>query len=212
MYKFDTITCTWSRVSVSGSAPCPRSYHSLVSHGACLYVFGGCPQEGRLADLHSLDTETGVWTKLEAGPMEGRGGTPLAVTRDGDIFVVGGFAGREMADIHKYSIKEGKWTTMKEVRSTKWNPNKVFMTILFQTLPAARSVALCVEMSGRLVLVGGELAPSARGHAGAGNFSDQATILGLEGAGVRLEGESEGPRARGWSAGGVWLISFFKFN
>ena len=51
--------------------------------------------------------------------MEGRGGTPLAVTRAGDIFVVGGFASREMADIHKYSIKEGKWTTMKEVQSQK---------------------------------------------------------------------------------------------
>ena len=58
-----------------------------------------------------------LWTKLEAGPMEGRGGTPLAVTKAGDIFVVGGFAGREMADIHKYSIKEGKWTTMNEVQS-----------------------------------------------------------------------------------------------
>ena len=115
VYKFDTLTCTWTRVPVSGTEPCPRSYLSLVSHGKCLYVFGGCPQEGRLADLHSLDTESGVWTRLEAGPMEGRGGTPLAVTRDGDIFVVGGFAGREMADIHKYSIKEGKWTTMKEV-------------------------------------------------------------------------------------------------
>ena len=70
-------------------------------------------------NLHSLDTDSGVWTKLEDGPMEGRGGTPLAVTRAGDIFVVGGFASREMADIHKYSIKEGKWTTMKEVQSQK---------------------------------------------------------------------------------------------
>ena len=76
--------------------------------------------------------------------------------------------------------------------------------LMFQTLPAARSVALCVEMSGRLVLVGGELEPSARGHAGAGNFSDQATLLGLgPGAELRLEAETEGPRARGWSAGGV---------
>ena len=79
------------------------------------------------------------------------------------------------------------------------------MIDLFQTLPAARSVALCAELSGRLVLVGGELAPSGRGHAGAGNFSDQATVLDPgAGAGVRLVGESQGPRARGWSAGGVW--------
>ena len=101
---------------MSGQEPCPRSFLSLVSHGTRLYVFGGCPQEGRLADLHSLDTETGVWTELESGPMEGRGGTPLAVTGAGDIYVVGGFAGREMADIHRYSIKEGKWTTMEEVQ------------------------------------------------------------------------------------------------
>ena len=52
--------------------------------------------------------------------------------------------------------------------------------------------------------MGGELEPSARGHAGAGNFSDQATLLRLTGSEVSLETESEGPRARGWSAGGVW--------
>ena len=64
-------------------------------------------------------------------------------------------------------------------------------------------MALAACVSGRLVVVGGELEPSARGHAGAGNFSDLATSLSL-GAGVRVEAEVRGPSARGWSAGGVW--------
>ena len=60
-------------------------------------------------------------------------------------------------------------------------------------------------MSGKLVLVGGELEPSARGHAGAGNFSDKATPISLAWGGAKLEvGEAMGPSARGWSAGGAW--------
>ena len=70
------------------------------------------------------------------------------------------------------------------------------------------SVAVLASIKDKLVLVGGELEPSARGHAGAGNFSDQATIIGFEGSGgdatVTVGGSCRGPVARGWSAGAVW--------
>ena len=70
LYKFDCLTSTWSKISCSGSIPCERSYHSMVSSGSYIYVFGGCPAVGRLADLHQLDTETGVWSQLPSGDME----------------------------------------------------------------------------------------------------------------------------------------------
>ena len=68
------------------------------------------------------------------------------------------------------------------------------------------SVAVLASIKDKLVLVGGELEPSARGHAGAGNFSDQATIIGFEGGSTmaKVEGSCRGPVARGWSAGAVW--------
>ena len=112
-----------------------------------------------------------------------------------------------MADIHKYSIKEGKWTTMKEVQlifREKDNSIYIYTCFMFQTLPAARSVALCAEMLGRLVLVGGELEPSARGHAGAGNFSSQTAVFSYRAGGLKEVGRGEGPPARGWADGAVW--------
>ena len=96
LHKWDPTTATWTEVAVQGgSAPCPRSFHTMVAPegGKCFYVFGGCPQQGRLNDLHKFDTETGVWSQLKTGPMEERGGTPVAATPTGHIYVVGGFAG-----------------------------------------------------------------------------------------------------------------------
>ena len=68
-----------------------------------------------LLNLGRFDTETGVWTELATGPMEGRGGTPVVATPSGLIYVVGGFAGREMADIHVYSVDTDTWTTCDQV-------------------------------------------------------------------------------------------------
>ena len=114
MHMLDTVSGVWTEVSTSGDPPCPRSYHSMVAHGQCLYVFGGCPEQGRRADLYQYDTVTRTWSPLRSGPMEGRGGTPLAVV-NGHIFVVGGFAGREMSDIHSYNIQDNTWTTLGKV-------------------------------------------------------------------------------------------------
>ena len=68
-----------------------------------------------LLNLGRFDTATGVWTELATGPMEGRGGTPVVATPSGLIYVVGGFAGREMADIHVYSVDTDTWTTCEQV-------------------------------------------------------------------------------------------------
>merc|ERR1711894_493416 len=97
-----------------------------------------------------------------------------------------------MADIHKYNIATNTWRTMTEV------------------LPTARSVAVAEFVSDKIVLVGGEVEPSARGHAGAGNFSDKATVITLkdnhDGL-LTVEAEYQGPSSRGWSAGAVWRSS-----
>jgi len=186
LYKFDIKTSTWSKVACSGSVPCERSFHSMVSNGSSIYVFGGCPAAGRLADLHHLDTETGVWTELPGGDMEGRGGTPLTVAPDGNsLFVVGGFAGREMADIHRFDIASKTWTKEE------------------QGLDQGLSVAVCAAVGDNIVLYGGELEPSARGHSGAGNFSSQTAVFSYQG-GLKEVRRGEGPPARGWSDGAVW--------
>ena len=55
LHCWDPATAAWSPVVARGGPPpCPRSFHSMVAPpgGSCFYVFGGCPQQGRLADLH----------------------------------------------------------------------------------------------------------------------------------------------------------------
>ena len=104
--------------------------------------------------------------------MEERGGTPVAATPTGYIYVVGGFAGKEscagheMADIHVYNVQKDTWTLCE------------------QELEVACSVAVATCVNGVLAVVGGELEPSARGHAGAGSFSDKAVTLTGDGAQV----------------------------
>ena len=46
--------------------------------------------------------------------------------------------------------------------------------------------------------------PSARGHAGAGNFSDQYTLFSVSDQGLSVVTSGPGPSARGWSSGAVW--------
>ena len=61
LWAFDTDSKTWSEVEAKdkeSEAPSPRSFHTSVVVGECIYVFGGCPKEGRQADLHRFDTTT----------------------------------------------------------------------------------------------------------------------------------------------------------
>ena len=60
LWAFDTDSKTWSEVDAKDkeSAPSPRSFHTSVVVGECIYIFGGCPKEGRQADLHRFDTRT----------------------------------------------------------------------------------------------------------------------------------------------------------
>ena len=65
-----------------------------------------------------------------------------------------GFAGEETSDVHKYDIASDKWEEVEK------------------GLPEAISVALCFAVRDKIVMFGGEVTPSERGHAGAGNFRD----------------------------------------
>ena len=54
--------------------------------------------------------------------------------------------------MHRYDIAGDKWTEVEKA------------------LPEPVSVALCFALGGKIVMFGGEVTPSERGHAGAGNF------------------------------------------
>ncbi|KAJ3323017.1 Cleavage and polyadenylation specificity factor subunit 1 [Boothiomyces sp. JEL0866] len=183
MFKFDTTVGEWSEIQAQNPPPA-RSYHRMVSSGTDLYVFAGCGPAGRLNDLYKYDTLQSTWTKLPASnDIVPRGGPCLAANNQ-KVVVCCGFSGYENDDIHIYDIKSQEW---------KLAPFKV---------PTARSVCPSTTLGDKLIIFGGEVAPSDLGHQGAGNFECDIQIVDLE-SGKVYKGENTGdvtPPPRGWTS------------
>lgn len=154
-----------------------------------VYVFGGCGVGGRLNDVAAFDTVEMEWVELPKAGEKclGRGGPGLVYAAQ-KLWVVYGFAGKEMDDVHCFDPTRKEWS---EVETTGEKPS-------------ARSV-FCTAVIGKYVFVyGGEIDPSDQGHLGAGMFSGEVYALDVE----TLEwskckdvvegGEHPGPR--GWCA------------
>ena len=157
LYSFDLATKIWENISVpsSGSVPSPRSFHKMVSVGKKLYIFGGCGAGGRMADLHCYDVETKSWTALSTGNIEipGRGGAGFMPSSDGKyLFIVGGFAGKEMNDVYRYDIEAQTMSKIYEQDDDQeTNPLRPF------------SVSCGGVLHGLIHYFGGEVNPSQKG-------------------------------------------------
>ncbi|GAB2285178.1 hypothetical protein Dimus_019630 [Dionaea muscipula] len=191
LYCFDTTTSQWTLLSgggddtVTGPSPSPspspphRSYHSVASdHQRYIYIFGGCGVAGRLNDLWAYDVDDRKWIQFP-GPgdkLKGRGGAGLAVTTESDhekkknkkkkVWVIYGFAGKEVDDVHCFDLVEEEWT---EVESTGGNDD--------DDKPTARSVFSTASIGKYVYIYGGEVDPSDLGHLGAGKFSGDVYAL-----------------------------------
>lgn len=67
VHILDTDTLVWRVLHTSGQKLPPRAGHSTVAFDKNLFVFGGFTDAQNLYDdLHMLDVETGLWTKLTA--------------------------------------------------------------------------------------------------------------------------------------------------
>lgn len=67
VHVLDTDTLVWKQLMTLGQKLPPRAGHSTVALGKNLFVFGGFTDERNLYDdLHMLNLETGVWTKVTA--------------------------------------------------------------------------------------------------------------------------------------------------
>eukprot|EP00747_Dinoflagellata_sp_TGD_P186384 gnl/TRDRNA2_/TRDRNA2_43381_c0_seq1.p1 gnl/TRDRNA2_/TRDRNA2_43381_c0~~gnl/TRDRNA2_/TRDRNA2_43381_c0_seq1.p1 ORF type:complete len:1283 (-),score=225.61 gnl/TRDRNA2_/TRDRNA2_43381_c0_seq1:110-3508(-) len=69
---FDMERCIWLQVDSAGSLPLARAYHTAVTMGPYMAVFGGIDQSGKtLKDLRLLHLPTLVWTSPElAGKLK----------------------------------------------------------------------------------------------------------------------------------------------
>eukprot|EP00898_Chlorokybus_atmophyticus_P007727 jgi/Chlat1/7956/Chrsp69S09183 len=125
LYAFDLATGEWSQPSTSGTPPEARSYHCMTTIDNRVYVFGGCGNSGRLADIHCLDTDTMMWTRLspkgDSPAPIGRGGSTLVGFRkqsgghdddnnSGDLlYVLYGFCGKQLGDTWVFDTSTRQW-------------------------------------------------------------------------------------------------------
>jgi N-acetylneuraminic acid mutarotase len=192
LYSFDTSTNTWTLLSSGDNGPPHRSYHSTTADVSKVYIFGGCGVAGRLNDLWAYDVVDQKWSQYPnpGETCKGRGGPGFAVA-EGKIWVVYGFAGAEVDDVHSFDPTNQTWKQV-ETSGEKPTPRSVFSTAVF----------------GKYVFIyGGEVDPSDLGHMGAGKFSGDVYCLDMEtlvwkkcNDGVGSDSETPHPGARGWCA------------
>lgn len=211
LWKFDLQTDTWTQVhgnDDAGPSPEARSFHRMLCLENSLYVFGGCGKtSGRLADLHRFDIATSTWQALPASNLRGRGG-PNFCHLSHKLLVVAGFAGEETRDAQVFDLATHSWQEP-VLECSDLRPRSVCVACSMSSSDASAKEDDCV------VLFGGEVNPSDRGHEGAGGFANDVVVVSTtdgdrEGStSLKItQGEALGasapkvePPVRGWSAG-----------
>lgn len=188
LFSFDTRTNEWTLLSSDERGPPHRSYHSMTADDRRIYIFGGCGNAGRLNDLWAYDTDDCEWIQLPSPPGDKcrpRGGPGLAVS-SGKVWVVYGFSGTELDDVHSFDLTSEEWSVVNTTGDEKPSPRSVFSTVSI----------------GKYVLIyGGEIDPSDLGHLGAGKFAGEVYGLDTEScAWIKVSDGGEDPGRRGWCA------------
>ncbi|GMH29297.1 hypothetical protein Nepgr_031140 [Nepenthes gracilis] len=66
LHMFDLKSMTWLPLHCTGTAPSPRSSHvAALYDDRILFIFGGSAKSKTLNDLHSLDFETMIWSRIK---------------------------------------------------------------------------------------------------------------------------------------------------
>mmetsp|Transcript_2158 Transcript_2158/g.3290 ORF Transcript_2158/g.3290 Transcript_2158/m.3290 type:complete len:347 (-) Transcript_2158:136-1176(-) len=209
LYQLDITTRQWKAIETKGGTPpVPRSFHRMISIDNFLYVFGGCGEQGRMADLHQLNLTTLTWSSLGTSRLlRGRGGPNLLKLQNDQLAVVAGFAGEETNDGHVFSLKSNEWAPKLIEGLADMRP---------------RSVNVAASACKGCIIFGGEVDPSSKGHEGAGGFTNDVVILdsatGNHVQSILAPADSTSwPETRGWSDGSLLeqsdgSASFFIFG
>ncbi|EFN59120.1 hypothetical protein CHLNCDRAFT_19060 [Chlorella variabilis] len=206
LHRFDAESATWVEVRPASEAvPPKRSYHAMAAAQGRLYVFGGCGEgsTGRLNDLWEFDLSTATWRQLPSSDAIkasgnrtlGRGGAGFAAVPCA-LFVVAGFAGQEMGDVHR----QGRGAGPPGGSSSCGHDQPVALPARSVCAVAAHGCAGCLH-SNHIVVFGGEVDPSTQGHAGAGCYSADTFCLDTAcGHWHSISAGGQPPSPRGWLA------------
>eukprot|EP00558_Chaetoceros_sp_UNC1202_P002395 CAMPEP_0197241226 /NCGR_PEP_ID=MMETSP1429-20130617/7321_1 /TAXON_ID=49237 /ORGANISM="Chaetoceros sp., Strain UNC1202" /LENGTH=253 /DNA_ID=CAMNT_0042701029 /DNA_START=243 /DNA_END=1001 /DNA_ORIENTATION=+ len=229
LWKFDAVHHTWEEIKSGVGAeaeandndacwPDARSFHRMIAVGQHLYVFGGCGTSGRLADLYQFDTVGKTWTSHGSAPdgFRGRGGANLVQTNPTTLAVVAGFAGEEMGDAILFDTAAESWADKRIVDCV--SPRSVCISATVECKSGQDAAA-----HHAVLIFGGEVCPSDKGHEGAGNFANDLVVLGADGDHgdvtvktktiLTQNGSSDDyPEWRGWSDGDACDNTLFFFG
>ncbi|EOA39049.1 hypothetical protein CARUB_v10011659mg [Capsella rubella] len=106
-YSYDTVKSEWKLITHVDKGPAPRSFHAMATDDKNVYVFGGVSTTTRVNTLHAYNIVGQNWTQLPnpGESCKARGGPGLVVVQ-GKIWVVYGFNGDEVDDVHCYDPAE----------------------------------------------------------------------------------------------------------
>lgn len=127
LYILNTETFVWNHATTSGSPPAKRDSHTCSSwKNKIIIIAGEDSYDYYLSDVHILDADTLMWSKLETSGqlLPPRGGhTTVALGKN--LFVFGGFTDESSLydDIYMLDIDTGVWT---KVAATGEGPSARF--------------------------------------------------------------------------------------
>ncbi|KAG7568540.1 Jacalin-like lectin domain [Arabidopsis thaliana x Arabidopsis arenosa] len=188
-YSFDTTKNEWKLLTPVEQGPTPRSFHSMAADEKNVYVFGGVSATVRLKTLDAYNIVDHKWVQCSTpgGSFSIRGGAGLEVVQ-GKVWVVYGFNGCEVDDVHRYDPAQDKWTQVET----------------FGEKPCARSVFASAVVGKHILIFGGEIAMDPQAHVGPGQLSGGTFALDTETLKWekldKFGEEEETPSIRGWSA------------
>ncbi|CAE5967495.1 unnamed protein product [Arabidopsis arenosa] len=166
-YSFDTTINEWKLLTPVEEGPTPRtrSFHSMAADENNIYVFGGVSATERLKTLDSYNIIDKKWVHCSSpgDSLTARGGAGLEVVK-GKVWVVYGFNGCEVDDVHYYDPVEDKWTLVET----------------FGVRPSERSVFASAAVGKHIVMFGGEIAMDPLAHVGPGQLTDGTFALDTE--------------------------------
>ncbi|KAG5049572.1 hypothetical protein JHK85_010675 [Glycine max] len=147
LYILNTELFVWNRATTSGTPPSPRDGHTCSSWRNKIIVIGGEDEnDSYLSDVHILDTDTLIWSKLcTSGQLLPPRAGHSTVSFGKNLFVFGGFTDAQSLynDLYMLNIENCVWT---KVAITPNGPSARF---------SVAGDCLDPYMSGVLVFVGG---------------------------------------------------------
>mmetsp|Transcript_71878 Transcript_71878/g.126648 ORF Transcript_71878/g.126648 Transcript_71878/m.126648 type:complete len:344 (-) Transcript_71878:576-1607(-) len=113
-WLYSSETKAWTEVEAQGTPPTKRQNHSAVKlDDTKVLVFGGFDGTSRLADLHTLDVQTGEWEQWACSGLlpTARDSAALAVV-GGLVYLFGGYTASKSKDLYRLDLASREWAKL----------------------------------------------------------------------------------------------------